>query len=165
MPSGKLELDYKPAERVRCFTASISRGVKSGGFTAHNTVTAPAADPFQPEKLTAYEIGVKSDITRTLRVDASVFYYRYKDQQILGKVFDETSQSFIGRFVNANSRISGGEVDLEWRPHGRSVDFAIRRLRRRLLHQQAARCASTQQRQRLQRQGRRASRSGATAVM
>ena len=79
-------------------------------------MTAPAADPFEPEKLTAYEIGVKSDVTRALRVDASVFYYRYKDQQILGKVFDDASQSFIGRFVNANSRISGGEVDLEWRP-------------------------------------------------
>jgi outer membrane receptor protein involved in Fe transport len=115
LPSGKLELDYKPVERILVY-GSISRGVKSGGFTAHNTVSAPAADPFQPEKLTAYEIGVKSDITRTLRLDASVYYYRYKDQQILGKVFDDTSQSFIGRFVNANSRISGGEAELEWRP-------------------------------------------------
>lgn len=115
LPSGKVELDYKPLSSTLLY-ASISRGVKSGGFTAHNTVTAPAADPFEPEKLTAYEIGVKSDVTRTLRVDTAVFYYRYKDQQILGKVFDDASQSFIGRFVNANSRISGGEVDLEWRP-------------------------------------------------
>jgi iron complex outermembrane recepter protein len=115
LPSGKAELDYKAASGT-LFYASISRGVKSGGFTAHNTVTAPSADPFEPEKLTAYEIGVKSDITHTLRVDASVFYYRYKDQQILGKVFDDASQSFIGRFVNANSRISGGEIDLQWRP-------------------------------------------------
>ena len=115
LPSGKAELDYKPVSSTLLY-ASISRGVKSGGFTAHNTVTAPAADPFEPEKLTAYEIGVKSDVTRTLRVDTSVFYYRYKDQQILGKVFDDASQSFIGRFVNAKSRISGGEMDLEWRP-------------------------------------------------
>jgi outer membrane receptor protein involved in Fe transport len=115
LPSGKLELDYKPAADTLIY-GSISRGVKSGGFTAHNTVSAPAADPFQPEKLTAYEIGVKSDLTHTLRVDASVFYYRYRDQQILGKVFDDTSRSYIGRFVNANSRISGGEVELEWRP-------------------------------------------------
>ena len=115
LPSGKAELDYQPISSTLLY-ASIGRGVKSGGFTAHNTVTAPAADPFEPEKLTAYEIGVKSDITRTLRLDTSVFYYRYKDQQILGKVFDDASQSFIGRFVNANSRINGGEVDLEWRP-------------------------------------------------
>ena len=115
LPSGKAELDYKPLLSTLLY-ASISRGVKSGGFTAHNTVIAPSADPFQPEKLTAYEIGVKSDATGTLRVNTSVYYYRYRDQQILGKVFDATSQSFIGRFVNANSRISGGEMDLEWRP-------------------------------------------------
>ena len=115
LPSGKVELDYKPVSST-LFYGSISRGVKSGGFTAHNTTTAPAADPFEPERLTAFEVGVKSDITRTLRVDTSVFYYRYRDQQILGKVFDDASQSFIGRFVNANSRINGGEMDLEWRP-------------------------------------------------
>jgi outer membrane receptor protein involved in Fe transport len=115
LPSGKVELDYKPLTDTLIY-GSISRGVKSGGFTAHNTVSAPAADPFEPERLTAYETGVKSDITRTLRLDASVFYYRYRDQQILGKVFDEVSQSYIGRFVNANSRISGGEAELEWRP-------------------------------------------------
>jgi outer membrane receptor protein involved in Fe transport len=115
LPSGKFELDYTPIADTLLY-GSISRGVKSGGFTAHNTLSAPAADPFEPEKLTAYEVGVKSDLTHTLRVDASVFYYRYRDQQILGKVFDDVSQSFIGRFVNANSRISGGEVDLQWRP-------------------------------------------------
>src|SRR3984893_19482256 len=109
------KIDYKPVSDTLIY-GSVSRGVKSGGFTAHNTLSAPAADPFQPEKLTAYEVGVKTDLTRTLRVDSSVFYYRYKDQQILGKVFDNVSQSFIGRFVNANSRISGGEMDFEWRP-------------------------------------------------
>jgi iron complex outermembrane recepter protein len=115
LPSGKIELDYTPVAGTLVYE-SISRGVKSGGFTAHNTTTAPSVDPFEPEKLTAYEIGVKSDLTQTLRVDAAVFYYRYKDQQILGKVFDYTSDSYIGTFVNADSRISGGEVEVDWRP-------------------------------------------------
>jgi iron complex outermembrane receptor protein len=115
LPSGKAELDYTPVEGTLIYE-SVSRGVKSGGFTAHNTVVGAAADPFEPEKVTAYEVGVKSDVTRTVRVDASVFYYRYRDQQILGKVFDTASNSFIGRFVNANSRISGGEMEAEWRP-------------------------------------------------
>lgn len=115
LPSGKVELDYTPVDKTLIYW-SISRGVKSGGFTAHNTTTAPAADPFEPEKLTAYEIGVKSDVTGDLRIDAAVFYYRYKDQQILGKVLDATSQSYIGRFGNADSRIGGGEAELEWRP-------------------------------------------------
>jgi iron complex outermembrane recepter protein len=117
LPSGKVELDYTPVDKTLVY-GSISRGVKSGGFTAHNTTTAPAADPFEPEKLTAYEIGVKSDVARVLRIDAAVFYYRYKDQQILGKVFDTGSNSYIGRFGNADSRISGGEVDLAWQPLG-----------------------------------------------
>jgi iron complex outermembrane receptor protein len=115
LPSGKVELDYTPVDKTLIYW-SISRGVKSGGFTAHNTTTAPAGDPFEPEKLTAYEIGVKSDLARTLRIDAAVFFYRYKDQQVLGKVFDFGSNSYIGRFGNADSRISGGEVELEWQP-------------------------------------------------
>ncbi|MGD0503230.1 MAG: TonB-dependent receptor [Steroidobacteraceae bacterium] len=115
LPSGKIELDYDPQAGTLVYT-SISRGVKSGGFTAHNTTSAVAVDAFAPEKLTAYEVGIKSDVTPTLRVDASAFYYHYIDQQILGKVLDQLSDTYIGRFVNANSRISGGEVELEWRP-------------------------------------------------
>jgi iron complex outermembrane receptor protein len=115
LPSGKIEVDYSPAEGSLVYE-SISRGVKSGGFTAHNTTSAPSADPFEPEKLTAYEVGIKSDVTRTLRIDAAAFIYRYKDQQILGKVLDPVSNSYIGRFVNANSRLNGGELEVEWHP-------------------------------------------------
>ncbi len=115
LPSGKVELDYTPVANTLVY-GSVSRGVKSGGFTAHNTTTGPSADPFEPERLTAYEVGVKSDVARTVRVNASVFYYRYRDEQILGKVFDTISESYIGRFVNANSRLSGGELEVEWRP-------------------------------------------------
>jgi iron complex outermembrane recepter protein len=115
LPSGKFEIDYTPQPGTLVYE-SISRGVKSGGFTAHNTTTAPAVDPFKPEKLTAYEIGIKSDLTSTLRVNVAGFYYRYRDQQILGKVLDQLSNSYIGEFVNANSRISGGDAQVEWHP-------------------------------------------------
>ena len=114
LPSGKFEVDYTPLAGTLVY-GSVSRGVKSGGFTAHNTVAAPAADPFEPEKLTAYEVGVKSDVTPTLRIDAAIFDYRYRDQQILGTIYDPV-YGLIGRFVNANSRLNGGEAQLEWRP-------------------------------------------------
>jgi iron complex outermembrane recepter protein len=114
--SGKVGLEYQVAARTLLF-GSISRGVKSGGFTAHNTLNVAAVDPFQPEKLTAFEIGIKADATDTLRINASAFHYEYRDQQILSKVFDTTSQSYIGRFVNApKSRIDGAELELDWRP-------------------------------------------------
>jgi iron complex outermembrane receptor protein len=97
--------------------ATISRGVKSGGFTTHNTTNGAMANPFATEKLLAYEIGVKSDITPTLRVNASVFHYDYTDQQILSKALDTVSNSYIGVFVNVpKSRIDGGEVEVTWLP-------------------------------------------------
>ena len=115
LPSGKIELDYTPQEGTLVYE-SISRGVKSGGFTAHNTTSAPVADPFGPEKLTAYEIGIKSDLTRSLRVNVAAFYYRYKGEQVLGKILDPLSGSFVGKFVNADSRLAGADLDLEWHP-------------------------------------------------
>ena len=90
--------------------------MKSGGFTAHNTVAAAQVDPFEPEKLTAYEIGIKSDVTPSLRINGAVYHYQYKDQQILTTVFDTVSQSYIGIFTNSNSRIDGAELELAWRP-------------------------------------------------
>ncbi|HUO80120.1 MAG TPA: TonB-dependent receptor [Steroidobacteraceae bacterium] len=114
--SGKVALEYQLAPRTLLY-GSISRGVKSGGFTAHNTLNQAAVDPFEPEKLTSFEVGIKSDVTPTARVNASAFHYEYRDQQILSKVFDTVSQSYIGRFINApKSKIDGVEVELDWRP-------------------------------------------------
>ncbi len=114
--SGKAALEFQLTPQTLLF-GSVSRGVKSGGFTAHNTLNVAAVDPFQPEKLTAFEVGIKSDLTPTLRMNAAAFHYEYRDQQILSKVFDSVSQSFIGRFVNApKSKIDGIEADLVWRP-------------------------------------------------
>jgi outer membrane receptor protein involved in Fe transport len=115
LPSGKIGLDYQFSPDTLLY-ASISRGVKSGGFTAHNTVAAAQVDPFEPEKLTAYEIGIKSDVTPSLRINGAVYHYQYKDQQILTTVFDTVSQSYIGIFTNSNSRIDGAELELAWRP-------------------------------------------------
>ncbi len=121
LPSGKAELDYTPVATTLIY-ASVSRGVKSGGFTAHNTVDASATEPFLPERLTAYEVGTKADIARNLRVNAAAFYYRYRDEQVLGKTLtlanpaDPTSGTYVGRFVNANSRIAGGELEVQWQP-------------------------------------------------
>ncbi len=120
--SGKVGVEYKLADRSLLY-ASISRGVKSGGFTTHNTLDPRAANAFKPETLVAYELGVKSDVTPTLRVNAAVFYYDYKDQQVLSaEKFTVAGpagpvDTYVGKFVNApKSKISGGELELTWRP-------------------------------------------------
>ncbi|MFO1469029.1 MAG: TonB-dependent receptor [Steroidobacteraceae bacterium] len=121
--SGKIGLEYQVTDRTLLY-GSISRGVKSGGYNIHNTVNAASVGPFAPEKLLAYELGVKSDVTATFRLNASVFYYDYRDQQVLSKVFDPVSQSYIGSFVNApKSEIHGIEVEATWRPvEGLTID-------------------------------------------
>lgn len=77
-------LDYQLNPDV-LFYASFSKGYKSGGFNAFY-VPANATDPvptFDPEKITAYEVGVKSDLfDRFLRLNLSAFHYDYKDLQI-----------------------------------------------------------------------------------
>ncbi len=120
--SGKVALEYQLAARSLLY-GSISRGVKSGGFTTHNTLDPRSANAFDPETLVAYELGVKSDITPTLRVNAAVFYYDYKDQQVLSAEkftvigANGPVDTYVGKFVNApKSKISGGEVELQWRP-------------------------------------------------
>ena len=113
--SGKLGLDYQVAPNILAY-GSISRGVKSGGFTAYNTFNVAALTPFKPEVLIAYEAGVKSDITRSLRLNAALFHYDYRDQQILDAIKDPTTGATVGKIVNApKSSIDGIEVELAWR--------------------------------------------------
>ena len=114
--SGKIGLEFQIAPRELLY-ASISRGEKSGGFTAHNTLTSSAVDAFKPEKLTSLEVGLKADVASTLRLNTAIFHYEYRDQQILSKIFDQVSQSYVGRFINApKSKIDGLELELQWHP-------------------------------------------------
>lgn len=59
--------------------ASLNRGFKSGGYNPTG-FTNPAS---RPEVLDAYELGLKSELFgRALRLNASAFYYDYKDIQL-----------------------------------------------------------------------------------
>jgi len=112
--TGKVELDYKPSAGVLLY-ASASKGVKSGGFTAYNTGSASGIAPFKPERLFAYEAGIKAAVTQTLEIEGAGFYYDYRDQQVLDAVCGATGP--VGRFANAKkSRITGFETTLRWHP-------------------------------------------------
>lgn len=104
------------------FYASASRGVKSGGFTAYNTLNPDFLDPFAPEELIAYEAGLKTDwADEKLQLNGSVYYYDYENQQIQSAEFADIVAFDvavpIGRIVNApKSEIYGGEFELLWKP-------------------------------------------------
>ncbi|MBI1200374.1 MAG: TonB-dependent receptor plug domain-containing protein [Phenylobacterium sp.] len=113
--TGKVEVDFKPVEGTLLY-GSISKGAKSGGFTTYNTGDSSAIQPFKPETLWAYEVGAKTDILPTLQLNASAYYYDYKNQQVLSAVFT-TAGRIVGRFANApKSEIWGGELEATFHP-------------------------------------------------
>jgi outer membrane receptor protein involved in Fe transport len=111
--SGKGEIEYKPDENVMLY-ASVSEGIKSGGFTTYNG--SQAAPPLKPEVLWAYEAGVKSNLLDdTLQLNGSVFWYHYENQQIQSAVWGTTGP--VGSLVNApKSHVYGGELSAIWQP-------------------------------------------------
>ncbi len=117
--TGKAALEYQATENALIY-ASVSRGIKSGGFTAYNTLNPAAVDPFTPEQLWAYEIGFKSDwADNTVRLNGAAFYYDYTDQQVQSAIWTPVppaSSTLVGKIVNApESEIYGGELELIWK--------------------------------------------------
>jgi iron complex outermembrane receptor protein len=61
--------------------AQVSTGYKGGGVNPRPFFTSQAL-PYDPEKLTAYEVGLKSRLfDRHVSLNTAVFYNRYKDFQ------------------------------------------------------------------------------------
>jgi outer membrane receptor protein involved in Fe transport len=114
--SGKLAANYHVSNASLIYV-SASRGVKSGGFTAYNTLTADQLAPFKPEVLYAYEVGTKNELAgHKLRLNGAAFYYDYRRQQVQSAIYDSVYGA-VGKIVNApRSHIYGVEAELDWAP-------------------------------------------------
>ncbi|TYC84951.1 TonB-dependent receptor [Novosphingobium sp. BW1] len=79
----RISVDYRFSDEVLAY-ATISTGFKGGGVTARPFTQSQAVNgTFDPETLTAYEVGVKTDLLgRTLRMNLSGFYNDYKNMQL-----------------------------------------------------------------------------------
>ena len=107
--SGKIQLDWQATDDHLIY-AGVSRGVKGGGF---NTPTDgfDTADirfvGFDPEILTAYEVGAKTRwLDGRVRLNGSVFYYDYENFQAF--FFADTTS----RLINSEAEFIGGEAEL-----------------------------------------------------
>jgi iron complex outermembrane recepter protein len=103
----RLALEYRITPDVLTY-ASVSRGFKSGGANGRYTSPQPEPLPFRPEKVTAYEVGLKSEwLDRRLRVNAAAFYTDYSDIQVTVLVgstpFNQNA---------AKSKIKGFELEI-----------------------------------------------------
>jgi iron complex outermembrane recepter protein len=94
--------------------AQYSTGFKGGGVSPRPFVPAQA-QPFKPEKLRSYELGMKSDFfERKLRVNSAVFYSLYKDLQIGLQLCPGAP---CGQWANAgDATIKGIELETVLRP-------------------------------------------------
>ncbi len=111
---GKIGLQFHATDDVM-FYGSYSRGFKSGKFDMeflHTDDTPFPQRPLDPETLDAFEVGMKSTLLdRSLLLNASVFYYIWKDQQ----VFNVGVQG--PEFFNLpESHLKGAELEMNWVP-------------------------------------------------
>ncbi|MEQ8744951.1 TonB-dependent receptor [Parasphingorhabdus sp.] len=121
--SGKIGLNYQAGDRTLVY-ASISRGFKSGGFQGQLTFDPTVLQPFGDEKLTAYELGIKTRLFSNFQLNAAVFDYEYSDAQIYGPLFDSPVGVLFGIANVGDARVKGIEADARWRPaEGLDVRF------------------------------------------
>jgi iron complex outermembrane receptor protein len=98
----RISLRYRLDEAGDNAYATYSTGFKSGGYSLATLETSP----FQPEKIKAFEVGVKTSPARRISGNIAAFYYNYTDQQV---------QAIVNNFnVTANaagSHIKGIDAD------------------------------------------------------
>jgi iron complex outermembrane receptor protein len=121
LPSTPLEKDwnsvtyrvaaqYELAEHAMAY-ASISTGFKSGGFNGR--AQSDFYITFDPEKATAYEIGLKSELLdRRLRLNLAAFQTEYRDIQTTLNLPDPVTGIVTNVVQNpADARIRGLELE------------------------------------------------------
>ena len=133
--SWRLDLQYAPREQTLLY-ASMATGFKSGGITTQKLPTGEF-DGYDPEQLTAYELGAKwrsADGHRTLL--ASAFLYDFRDLQVhtvtvlANTITSRTGNAAVARIhgldlstgVDLGDRLSlsGGLV---WMPKREFIDY------------------------------------------
>ena len=105
-PTWRVALDHRFNPDLLAYV-SYNRGIKSGGFNILN----PANPAYLPERLDAYEAGIKSQLfDDRLRLNVGGFYYDYANLQVTQ--FVNLAQSVVN---GAQARIYGLDVDFNAR--------------------------------------------------
>ena len=121
-PSWLIGLDYRISSNILVY-GKVSHGYKAGGFNTYAVYFGQGTDPdtrtFLPEKVTAYEIGMKSDFrlgSVPLRFNIAAYSTDYKDIQRTAGDYNPTTGAAGARTLNADARIKGIEIEASMRP-------------------------------------------------
>lgn len=109
--TGKIQLDWRPTDDTLIY-GGINRGVKAGSYNSpllgaytlaggNNSVL-----PYDEEVLLSYEVGFKTSLNETTRLNGSAYYYDYSDYQAF--LFAGVG----GVVINADAETYGLELEL-----------------------------------------------------
>lgn len=118
-------LSYKPSADLM-FYGGYAQGYKSGAFQFLATSAEAANSVVKPEKLDAYQLGVRSDWwDHRVRVNLSTFYYNYDNLQV--SHVEAFGPTFLEVLTNAaKSTLYGGELEgFAWLTPALRVDYFV----------------------------------------
>jgi iron complex outermembrane receptor protein len=113
-PSWLLSLDHKLSDAVMGY-AKVARGYRTGGRNTRGSSTIESFAVFDPETVTEYEAGVKSELfDRQLRLNLAVYHDQYKNiQRSVGVPTAGGAPTTI--VTNAGKgHVDGFEADAQW---------------------------------------------------
>jgi iron complex outermembrane receptor protein len=122
----RVALKYDFNEDVNVF-ASATRGFKSGGWNARGTGTAVNNQPFAPEKVWSYEVGLRSEwLDRKLRLNLTAFRLEIEDLQTPSAFTNPNTGAITFITQNfAGLENNGVEAELIWQPVDELTLFAL----------------------------------------
>jgi iron complex outermembrane receptor protein len=106
----RVVLAYHPSSDAMIY-ASFSQGFKSGAYNANALSATPV--PINPEKVDAYEAGLKFSPMPGVTINGSVFHYITSDLQVQAL---NPSTNLIELRNAAKVRSNGGDLDITYRP-------------------------------------------------
>jgi len=113
--SWRAGLNWKPSQES-LYYVNATKGFKAGSFPTVPGLFPNQFDPIKQESVLAYELGTKQTLlSHSLQVDAAVFYYDYKDKQLIGYITTAFG-NLPGLVSIPKSRVVGGELNVTWKP-------------------------------------------------
>jgi outer membrane receptor protein involved in Fe transport len=110
--SWRVGVNLKPNEDALLY-ANVSRGFKAGAVPALLGSTTLQFHAVPQESVLAYETGIKASLAqRRMQLNASAFYYDYRDKQLRGTLLDPIVGPAESLVSIPRSHITGAEIQL-----------------------------------------------------
>lgn len=108
----RIGVEYQASDDTMYY-ASYSEGFKSGTFNPRAERAEPAANP---EDVQSYEIGVKTDLTPTFRLNAAAFMLDHKNRQYISVIPDPNNGAALNQRLGnvGQSDATGAEFEFTW---------------------------------------------------